>query len=123
MANIVSSITSAKVTPDYTLGRAVALGFAKVAQEQLLARTMVGNATMKSAIIKAGLAWGVHTVTKGQSGWIKSAGQISAEALAIDAAEDLAVAVVIPFAQKLPFIGKFLGGAQSQNTVEAGAYI
>lgn len=88
MAGIISSVPT--TSPDFGFGRALGIGIAKYLTESALSKTMVGNATFKSGLIKmagAGLTYYAHK--KINMPVVKPLLGIESTALTIDAVEDL----------------------------------
>lgn len=92
----IGKVSEIKTSPDFTLGEAFAVGVAKTASERLLAqyprmngKPLVGNATIKSGVIKlalAGLAW--RGSQKGNGLGAKTM-RVASTAWTVDGTEDI----------------------------------
>lgn len=78
-----------RTSPKFTLGEMLAAGVVKTVSEKALSRTVVGNNTMRSGLIKLGLAYGLYTLGRGQTGLAGSAVAVTSTAWTIDAVEDI----------------------------------
>ena len=88
MTAIISSLPS--TSPDFSLGRAVGIGLAKSLTETALAKTWVGNATFKSALVKGVSASIMYMAYKKvNTPFVKPLLGMESTALTIDAVEDL----------------------------------
>jgi hypothetical protein len=78
-----------RTSPKFTLGEMIAAGVVKTVSERALARTPVGNGTLRSGFIKLGLAYGLYQLGRGQSGVVGSVVGVTSTAWTIDAVEDV----------------------------------
>lgn len=104
----IGKVSELKTSPDFTLGEAFAVGIAKTASERLLAqypmmngKPLVGNATIKSGVIKlalAGLAW--RGSRKGNGLGAKTM-RVASTAWTVDGVEDMIAGAMRMWAPRL----------------------
>lgn len=101
--NVVSQVANTKVSADFTIGQAFGVAIAKNVSEQALARVpFVGNATLRSSLIKMGLALTVYNGAKssGLPKLVKSTMNVTSTGLIVDATEDLVTSTIMPFVSR-----------------------
>lgn len=100
--NIIGSVTGVQLSPDFTLAEAAGVGILKVVGEKALSRVkFIGNATIRSGLIKTGLAAGLYMAVKNKSGMLASVGKMECTALAVDAVEDFIAGAMARWGSKL----------------------
>jgi len=119
MANKVSGVADTKIAPDLSIAEAITAGGAKYFSEKLWAnyprmngKPLIGNATYRSAAIKAVVAWGLMRGSKkvnARAGkFILNSGSL---AHGVDAGEDFVAALTRTLS------GKSQSTTQSQEMI------
>lgn len=114
----IGKVADIKTSPDFTLGEAFAIGVAKTASERFLAqyprmngKPLVGNATLKSGVIKLALAGVAWKGSQKGSGLMAKTSRVASTAWTVDGVEDMIAGALRYFAPKL--------SQQEENTVGA----